>query len=74
MSVIEIIHTHPFAAGIAGGVVLTFCCFVLCAVFLYSLEKTKALARESAKATSGVLRNKASFPSHFAEPDSFHDA
>jgi hypothetical protein len=53
MTVIEIVHTHPFAAGVAVGMLLTFCSLALCALFLYSLEKMKAMARESAKAMSG---------------------
>ena len=74
MPIIEIIHTHPFAAGLTAGVLLTFCSLVICAMFLHSLEKIKAIARESAKATSGVSRNEASFPNHFAGPDSYRDA
>jgi hypothetical protein len=52
MTLVEIVHTHPFATGVAVGVLLTFCCLVLCAVFLYSLEKVRATARERAKSTS----------------------
>ena len=49
MPVIEIIHTHPFAAGVAVGVLMTFCSLILCMVFLYSLEKVRTMAGESAK-------------------------
>jgi hypothetical protein len=49
MTVIEIIHTHPFAAGIAVGIVLAYGSLALCAVLLFTLEKTKALARATTK-------------------------
>src|SRR4029077_1305313 len=52
MTPLQILDTHPFAAGMAAGVALTFFTLMLCAVFLYSLEKTKAMARESARAAS----------------------
>jgi hypothetical protein len=55
MTVVEIIHTHPFAAGAALRVLLTFCSPVLCAVFLYSLEKTRAMARETEAAPGNQI-------------------
>jgi predicted RND superfamily exporter protein len=56
MTVIEIVHTHPFAAGIVVGIVLAFCSFTLCTAFLYSLEKSKALAHENTKAEDAMAR------------------
>jgi len=52
MTVIEIVHTHPFAAGIAVGIILAFGSLVLCTAFLFSLEKMKAISRDNAKAES----------------------
>jgi hypothetical protein len=48
MTVIEIVHTHPFAAGIAVGIILAFGSLVLCTAFLFSLEKMKAISRDHA--------------------------
>ena len=52
MTVIEIVHTHPFAAGIAVGIILAFGSLVLCTAFLFSLEKMRAISRDNAKAES----------------------
>jgi hypothetical protein len=56
MTVIEIVHTHPFAAGIVVGIVLAFCSLTLCTAFLYSLERTKALARENTEVENAMAR------------------
>jgi hypothetical protein len=56
MTVIEIVHTHPFAAGIVVGIVVAFCSLTLCTAFLYSLERTKALAHENTKAEDAMAR------------------
>jgi hypothetical protein len=52
MPLLQILDTHPFAAGMAAGVMLTFSTLMLCALFLYSLEKIKTTARERARVPS----------------------
>jgi hypothetical protein len=73
MTVFQILDTHPFAAGMAAGVVLTFSTLMLCAVFLYSLEKIKGLAREGVRAASSHSNRQTAHPvlsKAAASPDS----
>jgi hypothetical protein len=67
MTVIEIVHTHPFAAGIVVGIVLAFCSLTVCTAFLYSLEKTKARARENTKAEDAMAGLESQSPRMFSE-------
>jgi hypothetical protein len=70
MTVIEIVHTHPFAAGIAVGIILAFGSFVLCTAFLFSLEKMRAISRANAKAESGSPGHPLFSESSVGSPDS----
>jgi hypothetical protein len=45
MTITEIVHTHPFAAGVAVGILLAYGSLVLCTAFLFTLGKTKTIAR-----------------------------
>jgi hypothetical protein len=41
ITITEIVHTHPFAAGIAVGILLDYGSLELCTVFLFTLGKTE---------------------------------
>ncbi len=49
MTTFQIFDTHPFAVGMAAGVILTFCTLLFSAVFLHLLGSMKERARESAR-------------------------
>ena len=75
MTVLEIVHTHPFAAGIAVGIILAYGSLLLCTAFLFTLEKTKAIARATANPdpenlTSGNSSRRLFSESTVGSPDS----
>jgi MFS superfamily sulfate permease-like transporter len=53
MTLIEILHTHPFALGVAVGMCLAFGSFILCTAFLYALQRIRDMSRSNAKAVLG---------------------
>jgi hypothetical protein len=68
MTVIEIVHTHPFAAGIAVGILLAYGSLVLCTAFLFTLEKNKVIARRTVKSDAENPRTGIPSRQFFSEP------
>jgi hypothetical protein len=48
MTAIEIMHTHPFATGIAVGILVAYGSLMICTIFFYALERTRAIAQRTA--------------------------